>query len=132
MGSFSGMFIWNIKTGAVTNFITGKPYVPPSGMTSPIGADMAAGLVEGNNSAFWFDYNKGTISLTGENFLKMPQKVLKATPMSLWNVSLEIHTGRIFEHLLGPFYILYVPLAGICLLIVLISGFIVWWKVYRK
>ncbi|MFW6310225.1 MAG: PepSY domain-containing protein, partial [Prolixibacteraceae bacterium] len=132
VGSFSGLFIWNIRNGNVTNYITGKPYVPPTGMTSPIGADMATGLVEGTNSAFWFDYNHGAISLTGDMFSEMPEKILKASPMSLWNVSLEIHTGRIFEHLLGPFYILYVPLAGICLLIVLISGFIVWWKVYRK
>jgi hypothetical protein len=132
VGSFSGMFIWNIHSGAVTNFFTGKPYVPPTGMTSPIGADMAAGLVEGNNSAFWFDYNSGAISLTGDIFPEMPEELRKKSTMSLWNVSLEIHTGRIFEHLLGPFYILYVPLAGICLLIVLISGFVVWWKVHRR
>lgn len=132
VGSFSGMFIWNIKIGSVTNYITGKPYIPPTGMTSPIGADMAAGLVEGNNSAFWFDYNYGAVALTDHNFPEMPEEMLMASPMSLWNVSLEIHTGRIFEHLLGPFYILYVPLAGICLMIVLISGVVVWWKVYRK
>jgi uncharacterized iron-regulated membrane protein len=52
--------------------------------------------------------------------------------MSLWNVALELHTGRVFEHLIGPFYILIVPLAGICILLVLISGFLLWWKVYRK
>ena len=132
VGSFSGLFIWNIKTGSVINYITGKPYVPPSGMSSPIGADMAAGLVEGTSSAFWFDYNDGAISLTGDMFPEMPEMVRKKSPMSLWNVALELHTGRIFEHLLGPFYILYVPIAGICLLLVLISGFVVWWKVYRK
>lgn len=132
VGSFTGMFIWNIQTGSVVNFITGKPYVPPTGMTSPIGADMAAGMVEGNNKAFWFDYNEGAISLTGDRFPEMPDKILKASPMSLWNTSLEIHTGRIFENILGPFYILYVPLAGITVLIVLISGVVVWWKVYHR
>jgi uncharacterized protein YneF (UPF0154 family) len=30
------------------------------------------------------------------------------------------------------FYILYVPLAGICILVVLISGFFIWWMGYRK
>jgi len=99
---------------------------------------MAAGLVEGNNGLFWFDYNEGAkriASLKGMpsiQFPEMPEEIRKASPMSLWNVSLEIHTGRIFEHLLGPFYILYVPLAGICLMIVLISGVVVWWKVHRK
>jgi len=62
----------------------------------------------------------------------MPEEILKKSPMSLWNVSLEIHTGRIFEHLVGPFYILYVPLAGLCLIMVLVSGFFVWWKAHRK
>jgi uncharacterized iron-regulated membrane protein len=52
--------------------------------------------------------------------------------MSLWNTALEIHTGRIFEPIVGPFYILYVPLAGLCLIMVLVSGFFIWWKVHRK
>lgn len=52
--------------------------------------------------------------------------------MSLWNVSLEMHTGRIFEHLIGPFYILIVPLAGLCLIMVLVSGFFIWWKAHRN
>jgi len=39
---------------------------------------------------------------------------------------------EIFENILGPFYILYVPLAGICILLVLISGVWIWWKLYRK
>ncbi len=132
VGSFSGMFTWDLQTGAVNNFFTGKPYRAPSGMVSPIGANMAAGLVEAGENAWWFDYNSGALPLSGKQFTEMPEEILKNSPMSLWNVSLEVHTGRIFEHLLGPFYILYVPLAGICLMIVLISGVVVWWKVYRK
>ena len=62
----------------------------------------------------------------------MPNKIRKASPMSLWNSALEVHTGRIFENVLGPFYILYVPLAGICILLVLISGVLLWWKAFRK
>ncbi|MCK3684100.1 PepSY-associated TM helix domain-containing protein [Maribellus sp. YY47] len=132
VGSFSGMFIWNIETGRVSDFFSGAPYQAPSGMVRPIGANMAAGLVKSKNQAWWFDYNSGAISLSGKVFPDMPQQIRKASPMSLWNVSQEIHTGRIFESILGPFYILFVPLAGICLLIVLISGVIVWWMVYRK
>jgi uncharacterized iron-regulated membrane protein len=52
--------------------------------------------------------------------------------MSLWNLALEIHTGRIFENLFGLFYILYVPLTGLALLLVLISGFFIWWLAYKK
>jgi uncharacterized iron-regulated membrane protein len=63
---------------------------------------------------------------------EMTEEIRKASPMSLWNAALEMHTGRIFEKWIGPFYILIVPLAGICILIVLMSGFLLWWKLYRK
>lgn len=132
VGSFSGMFIWNVETGQVSDFFSGAPYQAPTGLARPIGADMAAGLVKSKNLAWWFDYNRGAIGLSGKAFPEMPQQIREASPMSLWNVSQEIHTGRIFESLIGPFYILFVPLAGICLLIVLISGVIVWWMVYRR
>jgi hypothetical protein len=137
VGSFSGMFLWNIETGDIADFFTQQRYVEPEGMQSPIGANMAAGFVEGKESAFWFDYNQGVLGIASVNqkmpsFNEMPEEIRKASPMSLWNFALELHTGRVFEHLIGPFYILIVPLAGICILIVLISGFLLWWKVYRK
>ncbi len=136
VGSFSGMFLWNIKTGTVHDFFTRQPYAVPERMASPIAANTVTGLVEGKENTFWFDFNKGvqTIASLGgmPSFPKMSEEIKKASPISLWNVSLEIHTGRIFENVLGPFYILYVPLAGICILLVLISGFFVWWMVYRK
>jgi uncharacterized iron-regulated membrane protein len=138
VGSFSGMFLWNIETGEVADFFTQQRYVEPEGMQSPIGANMVAGFVEGRESAFWFDYNQGAKkmpSLEGietQGFPEMPEEIRKASPMSLWNVALELHTGRVFEHLIGPFYILIVPIAGICILMVLISGFLLWWKFYRK
>lgn len=131
-GSFNGMFLWNLRNGRVYDFISGAPYAAPQGMGNPIGANMAAGLVEAAENAWWFDYNRGAISLSGKPFPPMPEKILKKSPMSLWNVSLEVHTGRIFEHLVGPFYILYVPLAGLCLIMVLVSGFFIWWKAHRR
>ena len=101
-------------------------------MGRPIAANMVAGLVSGNVSAFWFDFNRGAIGLNGKEFPEMSDEISSKSPMSLWNVALEIHTGRIFENLVGPLYILFVPLAGICVLLVLISGFFVWWIVYRR
>lgn len=132
VGSFSGMFIWNIQNGMVNDFFSRKPYVAPQGMTRPIAENMVAGLVEGNGKAWWFDYNRGALKLANPMLPEMPREIRKKSPMSIWNVSQEIHTGRIFEHLIGPFYILFVPLAGICVMIVLISGFFIWWMVYRK
>lgn len=52
--------------------------------------------------------------------------------MSLWNLSLEIHTGRFFQVFLGDFYILIVPLAGLAAMTVVISGYLLWRKRYKK
>jgi hypothetical protein len=106
VGSFSGMFLWNIESGAVADFFTQQRYVEPEGMQSPIGANMAAGFVEGNSSAFWFDYNSAVYNewhhCQGKTFPEMPEEIQKASPMSLWNVALELHTGRVFEHIDRP------------------------------
>jgi len=131
-GSFNGIFLWDLQRKSIYDFFSQKPYIPPQGMVSPVGSDMAAGFVEAGEKAWWFDYNRGAVSLAGTSFPAMPPEIIEKSPMSLWNVALEIHTGRIFEHLTGIFYILYVPLAGLCLIMVLISGFFIWWKVYRK
>lgn len=137
VGSFSGMFVWNTQTGMVTDYFTREPYKAPSGMVKPIASNTVAGFVRGDNKGWWFDFSRGAIDMVSQqevqtSFTKMPKEIRKASPMSLWNVSLEIHTGRIFEHLTGGLYILFVPLAGICILLVLISGFFVWWLAYRK
>ena len=133
VGSFSGLYFWSIHSGNVIDIVQQQPYEEPQGMQSPIGANMAAGFIEGKNGAIWFDYNKGAQAIAFNfPFPEMPEEIIKASPMSLWNAALEIHTGRIFENILGPFYILYVPLAGICLLLVFVSGFWLWWKMYRK
>jgi hypothetical protein len=132
VGSFNGLFLWDLRSGRVSDFFTGTPYVAPKGMGNPIGANMTAGLAEAGENAWWFDYGRGAIPLSEIPFPEMPEEIRKKSPMSLWNVSLEVHTGRIFEHIVGPFYILFVPLAGLCLIMVLISGFFIWWKTHRK
>jgi hypothetical protein len=134
VGSFSGLFVWDTSSGTVVDYITGLPAESPRGMSRPVGQNMVAGIVHDcEGLTYWIDYNKGVIPANKTSvFPSMPEKILLNTPISLWNAALEIHTGRIFEHLVGPFYLLYVPLMGLTLLIVLISGFLVWWLAYRK
>ncbi|HWS01530.1 MAG TPA: PepSY domain-containing protein [Prolixibacteraceae bacterium] len=134
VGSFSGLFSWNPATGVVLDYFTGVPAGTPRGIGRPVGQNMVAGFIrDGNGRNFWFDYNQGAIAADGGiPFPAMPEVILKHTPISLWNAALEVHTGRIFEHLVGPFYLLYVPLTGLILLIVLISGFLIWWFGYRR
>ncbi len=131
VGSFSGLFIWDIPGNTVLDAFTQKPPVASTGR--PISDHMVTGYFSpSEDSHFLFEYDRGMTSFEGQKPWTMSEELLDKTPMSLWNTCLEIHTGRIFEHLIGPFYILFVPLAGLCLMMVLVSGFLIWWKAYRR
>ncbi len=130
VGSFEGLFLWNTKTGSIYDYIEQKPYVKPIRKGPPIGNFLIAGYFKNaQNKELIFDYDKGL--LKPSLLPKMP-KSIEQTPISLWNISVEYHTGRIYEVFLGPLYILIVPLVGLMGLFILISGFIVWWKKYRN
>ena len=134
VGSFSGLFVWNTASGMVTDYFSGVPAETPKGIGRPVGQNMVAGFItDGRGRNYWIDYNKGALAKEGGTpFPGMPENILADSPISLWNAALEVHTGRVFEHLIGPFYLLYVPLMGLTLLVVLISGFFIWWLAYRK
>jgi len=133
VGSFLGLFMWNTETGYIKDCVKKEKYTQPTSLGSPVGDYMITGfLPDFHGDTILFDYDKGAISLSKtKNFPLMPSEI-KNTPMSLWNMSVEYHTGRVLEALIGPFYILIVPLIGLFTLFILISGIIVWWKIYRK
>ncbi len=134
IGSFNGLFLWNPLTGQILDYLSGNPYKAPELAGPPISKDMIDGwFADTSGNEFYFDYNLGVLPIwNNSEFGIMSDEIIQKSPISLWNLSLEVHTGRIFEPILGIFYILYVPLAGICILIVLISGFFIWWMGYRK
>ncbi len=133
VGSFNGLFLWNPFTGQVFDYLSGSPYQAPQVAGPPISKDMIDGwFTDSSANEFYFDYNHGVFPIRNNaKFGEMSSEIISKSPISLWNLSLEVHTGRIFESILGIFYILYVPIAGICILIVLISGFFIWWIGYR-
>lgn len=128
VGSFTGLFLWQPTTGKIINALTHQPWQKPKRATSPTSDNLISGYFKTTQESYLIDYQHGMQSLSGvSSVAAMPENIIKNSPMSLWNVALETHTGRIFQHLVGPFYILYIPLMGIVLLLVLISGFFVWW-----
>jgi hypothetical protein len=130
VGSFNGLFAWNYETGAVWDLIDNKAYTAPSSVGKPIGDHKITGFTMhyGNNPVV-FDYDKGTRSpFNRDEFPAMPLEVIEKSPMSIWNFSQEVHTGRIYNFMLGPFYILIVPLVGLSGIGLLITGFWMWWK----
>lgn len=130
VGSFEGLFSWNSKTGEISDYIKKQPYTSTSAISKPIGDFLVSGFTRDyKNQEYFFDYNMGAININGpEKFAVLPQKIIKDTPISLWNTALEIHTGRIYHSLIGDFYVLIVPITGLVVLFILISGFIVWLK----
>lgn len=134
VGSFSGIFQWIPEQGIIIDYFTKLPYDERSQNGSPFGDISASGFIgkmDGNQIVF--DYAGGAIPLGKSGiFPQMPVEIIKKSPISLWNTSQEIHTGRIWEFLLGPFYILIVPLTGLALVLILVTGFFAWWIPYRR
>ncbi len=117
VGSFSGLYKWNPATGIVTDYFTGKTTSSDGGR--PTGQHLVNGYSSDlSTGPVVFDYSLGAPELP-----PMPEE-LAAMPMSLWNVALELHVGRCYAPVLGPFSALFVFLSGLFLITALLSGLI--------
>lgn len=134
VGSFEGLFKWNYKNGDVYDLIKKQPYIRPLKIGPPIGDYKVSGFSSDfHNQPIVFDYDIGGINLNkGDEFSTMPENIIDKSPMSLWSLALEVHTGRIYGVFLGMFYILVVPLVGIFILFTLIIGVVIWFKYHFK
>lgn len=118
IGSFSGLYLWDRVSGGITDCYTGRPPVASTGM--PISQHAIAGLstdFKSGGNPIVFDYYQGAPSMA------MPGQ-MAVLPMSLRNVALEIHTGRIFTFL-GMGTMLYIAVIGLGIAWCLWSG----WKI---
>lgn len=117
-GSFSGMFVWDRHNGNVIDFFTHEPALEKSG--APFGKKAISGYSQDfAMKPFVVEYYNGTSAISQPDELRI-------LPISLWNVALEIHSGRIY---IGNYATLFfVFFAGIASVWCLWSG----WKVRRK
>lgn len=134
VGSFIGLFRWVPGKALIEDNITKLPFDESSLEGSPFGAIAVSGFIgKIDGYRYVFDYSGGAIPLgKTTNFPQMPAEIVKKSPISLWNLALEIHTGRIWEFIIGPFYILIVPLTGLTSVLILVTGFFAWWIPYRR
>lgn len=133
VGSFEGLFVWNTETGDVWDMMKGEWWHAPEVKGPPVGDFKITGMITDLKKPVVFDYTKGSfLSFNGTEFPDMPVEISERSPISLWNVALEFHTGRIFEFMMGLMYFLIVPLVGLASILLSISGFIVWWKHHRR
>lgn len=133
VGSFSGLFLWHPDVPEVYNFVTGRVH-QESSSGRPVGDFKVTGLLNTpSGQRLMVDYEKGVLPLEHQNpFPPMPPNILKASGMSLWTFALETHTGRIFGSFMGLFYILIVPLSGLLGIMVVLSGYLLWRKRFKK
>ena len=134
VGSFSGIFRWKPDTGLIINYMTNLPEEPQVTGGRPFGSTAVAGFISrSDGSGIVFDYGKGALTPGSSSSVpEMPSEIIAESPISLWNTALEIHTGRIYEFLIGNFYILVVPLTGLAMLLILVTGFFAWYIPYRR
>ena len=138
VGSFNGLYDWHfgdgVPAGVCTNHMTGQPPDQMNTGSKPFGDEMVSGYLKLEiGKEVYFDYNRGAVVLnSNEDLPGMPGEIIEKSPVSWWNFALEVHTGRIFKPLMGDFYVLLVPLMGIFGTILVISGLIVWIKLYAR
>lgn len=112
-GSFSGLFRWNPLAEEVRDYYTGESVESKQG--APFGKSPIAGFL--NDSA-------GNITpvLYDNGMLEIQQSEdLSHLPMPLWNLALEMHTGRLWFGNAATWF--YIPIVGILVMWCLISGY---------
>jgi hypothetical protein len=131
VGSFSGAYRWNPATGAIQDYFTDQPLRASEGLSSPFGANAIAGYAKVARDEYFFDYDKGVFSKTSAKF-EMPAEIKNSFQFPLWNLAQEVHTCRIYSPIISIFYILIVPLAGIAMLIITLTGVLMWFSKRKK
>ncbi len=118
IGSFLGLFECNLETGRVTDLVAKSaaeienPFMP--------GKNMITGMaLMPNGERIIATHDIGVIN---SNSLPMPESIRENYTMPFWNYMFELHNGRMFKSMIGGIYILLVPLSGILLFIVSLTG----------
>jgi len=134
VGSFSGIYRWVPAINYVQDMITGLEVQPRRGFPPPFGMIAVAGLIgKGNGEEFIFDYDAGVFSKNpGLRFPAMPAQVKRESPLPLWNTALEIHTGRIYYVIFGKYQPWFIPVMGLLIFVVLVTGLIRWFREHTR
>lgn len=115
VGSFMGLFHWDLESGAVLDLYTGKPPAPQGVM--PIGDHKVSGYSShlGGKKGIAFEYDVPCHEIS------QPKEMGRGR-ISLFHAMLELHTGRLYVFF-GPLGILWIFVSGSMILWLLISGF---------
>ena len=112
-GSFSGLFRWHRDKGQATDYFTGQAAPETSG--PPFGKRAVSGFsADLTPTPLVAEYYEGT-----DRYPQPPE--LRELPMSLWNVALEIHSGRIFIGSVATYIFIFI--IGLAVIWTLYTGY---------
>ncbi len=122
IGSFSGLYRWNRSEDLALDYFTHQP--APMREGAPFGQI----AISGYSTDFGVEpivctYNEGAMNQHGPE----QPKWMASLPISLWNLALEVHTGRIYTFL-GSANLIYIFFAGLVVLLILWSGWKIRWQ----
>lgn len=128
VGSFSGLYAWHRPSNQIYDMTNGIT-LPPHAEAMPFGSVKVSGYSTDVFPSILCSYDEGILLGNPDEMSPLPQPVwMNTLPISLWNLALEVHTGRIFTFL-GIFStLLYIFIIGVLMLVVLLSG----WLIRRK
>lgn len=98
-GSFSGLFVWDRRHATSIDYFTHKSAPKTSG--PPFGKKAIAGMSQDFQVPVVAEYYEGT------SFAPQPA-TMNHLPMSLWNVALEVHSGRLFIGSIATYVFIFV------------------------
>lgn len=129
IGSFSGLYLGNDSIAQVWDY-SNMVEIDPTIRTRPTSKLMVSGFIsneEGRVNLFTYDH--GAISLSPHKApvpypLVKQATELRDTPYSLWQYALEMHTGRLYQPLIGGWGVeLFIFVLGGLSLVVVLSGY---------
>lgn len=126
VGSFTGLYYWNTERDMAFDCYSGQP-VTGRKPGRPVSSNPVSGYSGDFAAPVVFEYGVGARDFGGgrNSFAPMPQG-LGSGRMSLWHLALEVHTGRIYGFLIGSLTDWFIPISGLTVLLVLISGYCVY------
>ena len=141
VGSFSGIYVWDLSDGSVMDYDTGLPLNAHGGgsrrgfsgrpsFSNPV-SGFSADFVQG---PVVFDYGRGARLSTSPDapFAPMPEVFSRDGRISFWNFCLELHVGRLYRSFLFAFTDFYIFLSGLSMFLVVLSGYIVYRRKHRR
>ena len=127
VGSFSGLYKWNVDKNTGVD-LAGKEAPKKAGLM-PGEVMAAAAIVDDGIFKGYADYKRGLLGVDDTPMMDRPfptEQLEKKT--SLYHFLFELHNGRFLRDAIGAWYILYVPLVGMALMLVVFTGTFDWLK----